>query len=282
MRVPLIKLHSGGADYLVVDSRKLPKPGLLDPGRLAGLSLPRRVGIGATALLWLDYTEPQITVGAITSQGRAIQVNGDALFCAARYVFDSGDSRSGQVELRANGKQVALQVLAGGEFRQILPKARRFIPGQGPGTPSENLGESRLVVDMGRRRVSVSLIAIRRNWAVILSDRWSSADFKGIRQSLASQVGSSANELAIKSVSHDCLAMVQAKTCPDGCEAAAAALVTANLAGLCDREALIMRGPYPRYVDWDRRDGVLAVVANADYVVEAEWEYDVDRPQAPE
>jgi len=107
MKIPFVKMHGAGNDFVVLDRRHaFPNEGLES---LVARMCDRRRGIGADGVLFLDPDrELDFAMGYYNSDGRRADYCGNGARCLARYALDAGLGRGGRVRFRTDvGNQEA-------------------------------------------------------------------------------------------------------------------------------------------------------------------------------
>jgi diaminopimelate epimerase len=107
VRIPFLKMHGAGNDFVVIDHRTPLLPA--DPGALVAAMCDRRRGIGADGVLLLER-DPDLDFAMryFNSDGRPADYCGNGARCLARLALDLGLGAAGRVRFRtAAGVQSA-------------------------------------------------------------------------------------------------------------------------------------------------------------------------------
>ena len=124
MNISFFKLHVAGDDFVLVDrSRRgheeiLERPEIL-PALAAAIS-DRRRGVGGRGVVFVARTG-SLDVRIFEADGRENYSSGDALLCAARWAFDSGNASGGKVRFATPSGERVLSALDSRSFAVDLP-----------------------------------------------------------------------------------------------------------------------------------------------------------------
>jgi diaminopimelate epimerase len=124
VRIPFVKMHGAGNDFIVVDHRVPLLP--TDPGALVAAMCDRRRGVGADGVLLLE-SDPELDFAMRywNADGRPADYCGNGARCLARFALDRGLGRDGRVRFRtAVGVQEA-ERLADGRLAVTFGKVAR-------------------------------------------------------------------------------------------------------------------------------------------------------------
>lgn len=280
MNLTFLKLQTAGDDVILLDLSAKGAKKDLDYPALARAILKRRRGVGGQSLAVLEAAAGYpAMLRSFLPGGEEVPALGDALVCAARYLFDSGRAGTESFSLLGISGPRAIQVLTAEEFRIPLGKPTdpvskaELAEGRGP--------EGRTVVETKDKRLSVTAIAFDRPFAVLFSKDADRSDLASLQRGLSSLAtqGREYGALVVRPVSRDCLKLLAGRASGfDGVASSGAALAAAALAGFCEREATVQHGKGLRCADWDAASGVVSVAASAEYVFEGEW-YVAEKPQ---
>lgn len=140
MRIPFVKMHGCGNDYIYVDCRERE---LADPPALARRLSDRHFGIGSDGLiLILPSAQADYRMRMFNSDGSESEMCGNGIRCFAKYLYDRGlvQGDETRIETGAGIRLVRLYV-EGGKARRArvnmgLPRlSRAHIPMEGPDCP---------------------------------------------------------------------------------------------------------------------------------------------------
>lgn len=119
MRIHFYKLQVGGNGFILVDTTQETKLSEESYAELSKAILNRRYGVGASVCIFFSSANK---LRFFMPNGIEIPISYDALFCAARYAFDSGRISKGTLK----GKSlITFQTLAGEINVQII-SSREF------------------------------------------------------------------------------------------------------------------------------------------------------------
>lgn len=122
MRIHFYKLHLGGNSFILIDSESEKDLKLSEYPEISKSICNRRYGVGASGCIFLDEKN---NMRLYRPDGTEASDFYDALFCAARYAFDSGrmnKNSHGEYEIRFNtlkGEKI-LKVISSREFELSL------------------------------------------------------------------------------------------------------------------------------------------------------------------
>ena len=122
MRIHFYKLHLGGNSFILIDTASEKDLKLSEYPEISKSICNRRYGVGASGCIFLDE---QNNLRLFRPDGTEASDFYDALFCAARYAFDSGrmnKNSHGEYEIRFNtlkGEKI-LKVISSREFELSL------------------------------------------------------------------------------------------------------------------------------------------------------------------
>ena len=133
MRLPFVKMHGLGNDFIVVDARHFE----LDfKTRLAAQLCDRHFGIGADGvLLWTgDRFEPEMTV--INADGSVPEMCGNGLRCFVKYLADRHDVYGDGMFVTTGAGRLYCEMIRhpGGRVAEVVVKMGKptFLPGKIP------------------------------------------------------------------------------------------------------------------------------------------------------
>lgn len=116
MKIPFVKMHGAGNDFVIVDARKLDSD--FSQGELSALCNRRR-GIGADGLiLVLESYTADFRMRYFNSDGREANLCGNGARCVARFAYDHGiagremkfETEAGIVGARIDGRLVRVSL----------------------------------------------------------------------------------------------------------------------------------------------------------------------------
>jgi len=140
MKMPFVKMHGCGNDYIYMDCRERALP---DPAALARRLSDRHFGIGADGLiLILPSDKADYRMRMFNSDGSEAEMCGNGIRCFAKYLYDRGLVRGDRVRVETAAGVLPVRLFTeGGKARRArvnmgLPRlARSHIPMRGPDCP---------------------------------------------------------------------------------------------------------------------------------------------------
>jgi diaminopimelate epimerase len=268
VNVHFMKLTSSGTDVILVD-RSRREEGPIDARRLARAILRRREGAGADALAVIERSpEARVLVRTYLSDGNVTAADGDAIVCAARYVFDAGLTHGDRFEIESPAGKRRIDVMTSADFRVNLGPAR----GPESGASAGNIPFTTL--ESGGRRVAVCSLELGAPYLVLVNQASGRESLSALEGAAGPGLrGPMAPRLQVaRPVARDTVRLYhRPRQGWDGCSSAGAALVAAASAGAADREATIVSTSGVRYAEWLSEDGSVAVTSPAEYVYEGDY-----------
>lgn len=117
-RIPFVKMHGIGNDYVYIDGFELTIP---DPAELARRVSPRRTAIGSDGVILIQPSSTaDCRMEMYNADGSRGEMCGNGIRCVAKYAFESGRTRANpmRIETDAGTKVVELKVV-GGRVAQV-------------------------------------------------------------------------------------------------------------------------------------------------------------------
>jgi diaminopimelate epimerase len=118
MKIPFVKMHGAGNDYVYVNGFELT---LADPAAVARAVSPRRKGIGSDGLILIQpSTIAGVRMEMYNADGSRGEMCGNGIRCVGKYAFENGLTRDNplRIETDAGIKTLELDV-ADGEVRSV-------------------------------------------------------------------------------------------------------------------------------------------------------------------
>lgn len=145
MRIPFVKMHGLGNDFVVLDERRA-EYGLSAP-QLAALA-DRRLGIGCDQVLSLRATTAQAAAGyrVFNADGSSAEHCGNGVRCIARYLEQRGEVEGGSVAVEIDGEVFELALRDDG-LVEVDMGCPRFEPADIPLAVAERADRYRAVID---------------------------------------------------------------------------------------------------------------------------------------
>ena len=121
--IPFVKMAASGNDFVVIDNRRKI---VADPVRFAGEICALHTGAGADGLLLLETSKKAaFKMRIINSDGSEAEACGNGFRCIARFAKERlglpslfrFESLSGEIEARAEGKKITVQLVTPSDFR---------------------------------------------------------------------------------------------------------------------------------------------------------------------
>jgi len=148
MRIPFVKMHGCGNDYIYIDCREREPstslgPGLDDPPALARRLSDRHFGVGGDGIiLILPSTQADYRMRMFNADGSEAEMCGNGIRCFAKWLYDRGLVAGEEARIEtAAGIRVVRIYADGGKARRVrvdmgLPHTSRGgIPMIGPDCP---------------------------------------------------------------------------------------------------------------------------------------------------
>ena len=121
MEIDFYKIQILKNDLLLVNYLYSPPPETEKIGQLAKMMCRQHTGIGSNGILFLEPGDTEkIKVSCYLPDGSRTSVLNDALFCAARYAFDSGYASGNQLRFEIDGEVRTLDIIDSRSFRISL------------------------------------------------------------------------------------------------------------------------------------------------------------------
>jgi len=148
MRLPFVKMHGCGNDYIYIDCREREPsaplgPGLADPPALSRRLSDRHFGIGGDGIiLILPSQQADYRMRVFNADGSEAEMCGNGIRCFAKYLYDRGLVKGDETSIETGAGIRTVQLFAeGGKARRArvnmgLPRTSRpHIPMEGPVCP---------------------------------------------------------------------------------------------------------------------------------------------------
>lgn len=111
MRVPFVKYHGLGNDFLVVDLRRDPSLAPALAARAAALC-DRRFGVGGDGVfLLLPHPEAAAQIVIYNADGSRPEMCGNGIRCAARYLYERGGEAKAELPLLTDAGMIRCRVV---------------------------------------------------------------------------------------------------------------------------------------------------------------------------
>lgn len=159
MRIHFYKLHLGGNSFILIDTESEKQLAIKDYPEISKSICNRRYGVGSSGCIFLDE---QNNVRVYRPDGTECADFYDALFCTARYAFDSGrmtKNSTGDYELKFNtlkGEKI-LKVISSREFEVVLGSAFSFSSGKIINSESTSIMET---IEIDQHKIKMAGIHI--------------------------------------------------------------------------------------------------------------------------
>ena len=131
MKIPFVKMHGLGNDFIVLDQRA--RQFMLAPTQIAQLA-DRRYGIGCDQLLSLEVPDSTLAAARYriyNADGSSAEHCGNGVRCVARYLERLGEAHAGRVRVEIGHEVFELVLLAEGQVRVDMGRPR-FTPADIP------------------------------------------------------------------------------------------------------------------------------------------------------
>ena len=278
MNFPFYKLKIGGNDLLLINliGEVLPDEVLL-PG-VARAVCRRRRGIGANGVIFLfDHTEAGAQIRFFSRKGKELRRFHDPLFCAARYLFDSGFAGTSALTLATHEGIRTVEAIDSANFRLSL------------GKPYDAQGELlREMIDTDRGSFLSLGGKTRPVTPVLLDQFWGVLFISGDPQEEKKALGKAITEiqlfkrsfhpLFVQIYSDDDIAVAiqrgRGQVYPETSLAAGAAAVATAAQGFANRSLLTRLGGYELFVEWREQEEEILCTAGAEYIFTGDYYFD--------
>lgn len=159
MRIHFYKLHLGGNSFILIDTESEKQLAIKDYPEFSKSICNRRYGVGSSGCIFLDE---QNNVRVYRPDGTECADFYDALFCTARYAFDSGrmtKNSNGDYELKFNTLkgEKNLKVISSREFEIVLGSAFSFSSGKIINSESTSIMET---IEIDQHKIKMAGIHI--------------------------------------------------------------------------------------------------------------------------
>lgn len=159
MRIHFYKLHLGGNSFILIDTESEKQLAIKDYSEFSKSICNRRYGVGSSGCIFLDE---QNNVRVYRPDGTECAEFYDALFCTARYAFDSGrmtKNSNGDYELKFNTLkgEKNLKVISSREFEIVLGSAFSFSSGKIINSESTSIMET---IEIDQHKIKMAGIHI--------------------------------------------------------------------------------------------------------------------------
>lgn len=159
MRIHFYKLHLGGNSFILIDTESEKQLAIKDYPEFSKSICNRRYGVGSSGCIFLDE---QNNVRVYRPDGTECADFYDALFCTARYAFDSGrmtKNSNGDYELKFNTLkgEKNLKVISSREFEVVLGSAFSFSSGKIINSESTSIMET---IEIDQQKIKMAGIHI--------------------------------------------------------------------------------------------------------------------------
>lgn len=159
MRIHFYKLHLGGNSFILIDTESEKQLAIKDYPEISKSICNRRYGVGSSGCIFLDE---QNNVRVYRPDGTECADFYDALFCTARYAFDSGrmtKNSNGDYELKFNTLkgEKNLKVISSREFEVVLGSAFSFSSGKIINSESTSIMET---IEIDQHKIKMAGIHI--------------------------------------------------------------------------------------------------------------------------
>lgn len=159
MRIHFYKLHLGGNSFILIDTESEKQLAIKDYPEFSKSICNRRHGVGSSGCIFLDE---QNNVRVYRPDGTECADFYDALFCTARYAFDSGrmtKNSNGDYELKFNTLkgEKNLKVISSREFEVVLGSAFSFSSGKIINSESTSIMET---IEIDQHKIKMAGIHI--------------------------------------------------------------------------------------------------------------------------
>ncbi|MCF7927729.1 MAG: hypothetical protein K9L68_01805 [Spirochaetales bacterium] len=275
MNLTLIKIQGPGRhDFLILDDsyRGNFKTGEGLP-ELSRVVCKRRAGIGADGLVLLSWEEQEelFRLQLFRSTGKESSRVEDALFCAGRYLFDSG--RTGrEMNILTPRETAELEVINSETLRLYLSR-----PEDESGPLKEDPDRS-FLRSLGSEEGEATYIPVRineRNHLVRFTRSNERKEIKAFTRAAASE-GLRGDVVSVIVANREKL-ILPAVPRREGVQyslQSAAAQVASVLQGFCDRTVLVRAGKHTCISEWDEEDDRITITGKAGYRFSAEYYYE--------
>jgi len=234
--VSFYKLQLAGNGFILVDAAAHPELARDGYPQAARALADRRYGVGATAVV---FVERDNEIRVHSPDGSPCAEAADALLCAARYAFDSGRAAAGAIALSTPRGKRTLEILGAHEFRLDLGSPFALLGGRVVTPNSDGLVE---IVDRNGTGIAITALHVQED-AIVAFPQPGGIISHAKLVSLAQRgfPGRAVTPALARAVTRDTvLARAVPRTPSGACAAAAAVLVSASVAGLADRDAVVI------------------------------------------
>jgi len=163
MRIPFVKMHGCGNDYVYIDCREREFP---DPARLAVRLSDRHFGVGGDGIiLILPSAQADYRMRMFNADGSEAEMCGNGIRCFAKYLYDRGLVKGDEARIETGaGIRIVRITAEGGKARRVrvnmgAPRLERSqIPMQGP--PGQALNDELSIDVPGQGPLSFRFTAV--------------------------------------------------------------------------------------------------------------------------
>lgn len=297
MRIHFYKLHLGGNSFILIDTEQEKE---LKPSMFSDLSRTicnRRYGVGASGCIFLDEKN---NLQVFLPNGNEEIDFYDALFCAARYAFDSGrltKNNSGELSIIFNTLKgtTSLKVLSAREFEANLGSPFTLASGT---VITPQTGNCLETIKLDEQVVKMSGIHIITDNLVTTSKNNYAKSFFNLYVKLREIFSKQKIYLTfVQSITKEtlCIRTIKRGT-STSCASAASALVTSVLAGKSSNAAVCIfahgnksiieeQSLLSKDLDnskkitilWDSKDNSIRAIGSAGYTFEGYLDYSTEK-----
>ena len=267
MTVDFYKLHVCGNDAVLLNFLYAPIP---DEARLSALAralCPRRTGVGANGVVVVHQSEGSgIGLVHLTPRGDVAGVDNDALFCLARFAFDSGLVESNRIEVETGRGPRSIEAIDSESFRLSLGPPRS-LDGLRDLTEEPDTEANTFIEIDGKRQV-VTPVFVHRPFLVVVSAMKGSSVRELTRAVRRSVPGIEALPVFLRALNREEISVHswQSAQVQDSASTVAAAAAASILNGFCDNDLVVDFKGHTLFVQWVQRTNQLLVTATPRYV----------------
>ncbi len=293
MRIPFYKLHLGGNSFILIDTENEKQLKLSEYPEFSKAICNKRYGVGASGCIFLDE---QNNLRLFRPDGTEASDFYDALFCAARYAFDSGrmsKNSLGDYQIKFNtlkGEKI-LKVISSREFEISLGSPFSLTSGKIIDSESSSIMEN---IEIDEHKMKMAGIHILSDVIVTSSKNMNSKPFFLLYTKLRELFKPQKIYLTVcQAVTKETLCIRTIKRGENtSCASAASALVSSVISGISNTAAVCIfaQGNKSLFeqqnllakdtdnskkitILWNTQENKLRAVATGGYLFEGYFEY---------
>ena len=277
MDLVFYKLHCLTEDYILINTNSNPELTRdLFPHAAAAIC-KRRTGAGASGVIFLTGSGKNVDVELFLAGGANGYFRSNAVFCASRYLFDSGLVGTDTFSVYISGTESVVDVIDSANFRLSLGKPAN--PGSGSFLVPEPTADYTVPLIVAGKQVMVSPIQLQDTFLVHITNTLKKSYLSGLTEEIqhANPQRHTVQPVFLFIQSRDECRVRFLKSGTEGfyiSGTCAAAGVAAVMNGLTERELVLQFRSENVFFQWLPVDNNVYVTAAPRYVYSGDYDFD--------